>query len=244
MIKFENTNVMNFEGALRGMRNPLNSWDKSDSGFGCRERTTWGKVEKCNLLCEDCGASYDSHNVCSGDKTFIIGDNDLALAQKLIRAGSDHRKFLRQIFVSVDITAPLYWWKEFDTYKVATVANSCSTMHKIHSKPIELSDFSIDDFTYTIHFTDVDFKQVFKMIISECEYHRKKYLETKDKKHWRALIQLLPESYNQKRTVTLNYETLRNIYGSRRNHKLDEWSVDFMGWIDSLPYAEELIKFQ
>lgn len=233
MIKFENTEVMNFEGAFRGMRNPLNSWDKSDS-----------------IICpnadgfEDCKANNDTcprNDENFKKAVFCIGKDDLNLAQRLIKAGSDHRKFLRQIFVSVDITAPLYWWKEFDTYKVATVANSCSTMHKIHSKPIELSDFSIDDFTYKLFEEDIEFKRVFKLIISECEFHRKRYLDTKDKKHWRALIQLLPSSYNQKRTVTLNYETLRNIYGSRRNHKLDEWSKGFMEWIKSLPYAEELI---
>lgn len=217
MIKFENTEVMNFEGAIRGMRNPLNSWNKSDS-------------------------YYDIDDMAIVSRGYIIGPNDLDLARRLIKAGSDHRKFLRQIFVSVDITAPLYWWKEFDTYKVATVANSCSTMHKIHAKPIELSDFSIDDFY--IEDEGLDLSDYFKNVVADCESLRRKYLETKDKKYWRALIQLLPESYNQKRTVTLNYETLRNIYGSRRNHKLDEWSIGLMEWIDSLPYAEELIKFK
>lgn len=217
MIKFENTEVMNFEGAIRGMRNPLNSWNKSDS-------------------------YYDIDDMAIVSRGYIIGPNDLDLARRLIKAGSDHRKFLRQIFVSVDITAPLYWWKEFDTYKVATVANSCSTMHKIHSKPIELSDFSIDDFY--IEGDDIDLRDCFINVVADCESLRRKYLETNDKKYWRGLIQLLPESYNQKRTVTLNYETLRNIYGSRRNHKLDEWSIGFMEWIDSLPYAEELIKFK
>lgn len=231
MIKFENTNVMNFDGAFRGMRNPLNSWDKSDSEI-CGH----------NLLREECppgglGCKYygDYEGVC-----YCIGPNDLNLAQRLIKAGSDHRKFLRQIFVSVDITAPIYWFKEFDTYKVGTVANSCSTMHKIHAKPIELSDFSIDDFY--IEDEGLDLRDYFYNVVADCESLRLKYLETKDKKYWRGLIQLLPESYNQKRTVTLNYETLRNIYGSRRNHKLDEWSIGFMEWIDSLPYAEELIK--
>ena len=210
MIKFENAEVMNFEGALRGMRNPLNSWDKSDSKFSIENRIIKGRFRQ----------------------SVEIGENDLALAQRLIKAGSDHRKFLRQIFVSVDITAPLYWWKEFDTYKVATVANSCSTMHKIHSKRIELSDFSIDD-ELLGYFVDT---------LVECERLRELYLETKDKKYWRALVQLLPSSYNQKRTVTLNYEVLRNIRNSdRRNHKLDEWRVGFMDWIDSLPYAEELL---
>ena len=203
MIKFENTEVMNFEGAIRGMRNPLNSWDKSDS--------------------------FDNFG------HYIIGPNDLALMKKLIKAGSDHRKFMRQIFVSVDITAPLYWWKEFDTYKVATVSNSCSTMHKIHDKEFTLEDFSCD------HLVD-DTEHFMKKIINKLNFLRVAYLETKNKSFWYQMIQLLPSSYNQRRTITLNYETLLNIYGSRRNHKLDEWSIGFMEWIDSLPYAEELIK--
>ena len=222
MIKFENTEVMNFEGALRGMRNPLNSWDKADSKFSIENRIVKGRFRQ----------------------SVEIGKNDLALAQKLIKAGSDHRKFLRQIFVSVDITAPLYWWKEFDTYKVATVANSCSTMHKIHSKPIEISNFSFDDMCIDFETGDdpLEFKFFYSRVVEDCEILRRRYVETNNKKYWRALIQLLPESYNQRRTVTLNYETLRNIYGARRNHKLDEWSVGFMCFIDSLPYAEELIK--
>lgn len=216
MIKLENTEVMNFEGALRGMRNPLNSWDKYDS--------TW-----------------DGFGEADG---FSIGANDLNLAQRLIKAGPDHRKFMRQIFVSVDITAPLYWWKEFDTYKVATVANSCSTMHTIHKK-----EFTIDDFS---HEHMVDFaKRTLQDTVDMLNNYRDLYvngaedlgIKSKDKKYWWQIIQLLPSSYNQKRTVTLNYETLRNIYGSRRNHKLDEWSIGFMSWIDSLPYAEELIKY-
>ena len=222
MIKFENTEVMNFEGALRGMRNPLNSWDKGDSYV-----------------------SYDYTSFDRPDDRYQhveIGSNDLDLARRLIKAGSDHRKFLRQIFVSVDITAPLYWWKEFDTYKVATVANSCSTMHKIHAKEIEVSDFSFEDFDLEdVGSTQLRVSDLFINVVADCEYLRKMYLETKDRKYWRALIQLLPESYNQKRTVTLNYETLRNIYGSRRNHKLSEWSVGVMDWIKSLPYAEDLI---
>ena len=221
MIKFENTEVMNFEGAFRGMRNPLNSWDKADSEFKCDDYDNCYSCQYSDVGCDPRGKVH-------------LGENDLNLAQRLIKAGADHRKFLRQIFVGVDITAPLYWWKEFDTYKVAMVANSCSTMHKIHSKPIELSDFSIDE----------ELLSYFGDTLVECENLRKLYIETKDKKYWRALIQLLPSGYNQKRTVTLNYETLRNIYGSRRNHKLDEWSKGFMEWIDSLPYAEELIKFK
>lgn len=218
MIKFEHTEVMNFEGAIRGMRNPLNSWDKSDSG--------WVDFE-----------NYDGGGYPDGmGNAFIIGLNDLVLMKKLIKAGSDHRKFMRQIIVSVDITAPLYWWKEFDTYKVGTVSNSCSTMHKIASKQIELSDFSIDNFE--MEGEGIDLEDMFINTISDCEYLRKKYLETKDKKYWRGLIQLLPSSYNQRRTITLNYEVLYNIYGSRRNHKLDEWRIGFMEWIESLPYSE------
>ena len=232
MIKFENTQVMNFDGALRGMRNPLNSWDKSDSYYGCGDTD----CNACKHLSR-CWYEFQNH-------TYHIGENDLKLAQALIKAGSDHRKFMRQIFVTVDITAPLYWWKEFDTYKVGTVANSCSTMHKIHSKPITISDFSFDNTNIAFETGDapIDFSVFYNRIVEDCEILRRRYEETKDKKYWRALIQLLPESYNQKRTVTLNYEVIRNIYGSRRNHKLDEWSVGFMEWIDTLPYSEELIK--
>ena len=224
MIKFEKTEVMNFRGAIRGMRNPLNSWDKADSVF----------VSNC-AVCEDmCSEMRKELSGC-----FKIGANDLDLARRLIKAGSDHRKFLRQIFVSVDITAPLYWWKEFDTYKVATVANSCSTMHTIHAKPIELSDFSFENID--LEYTGLTVKDLFINVVADCEYLRKLYLDTKDRKYWRSLIQLLPESYNQRRTIKLNYEILRNIYGSRHNHKLDEWRIGFMEWIDSLPYAKELI---
>ena len=242
MIKFENTEVMNFEGAFRGMRNPLNSWDKSDSFYCIDKEMTNDEIDKeCR---EKCSFGFDNCPIMDEIPRFIIGKSDLKLAQKLIKAGSDHRKFLRQIFVSVDITAPLYWWKEFDTYKVATVANSCSTMHTIHSKPIEISDFSFDDMCIDFETGDapLEFKFFYSRVVEDCEILRRRYVETNDKKYWRALIQLLPESYNQKRTVTLNYENLRNIYGSRRNHKLTEWSVGFMEWIGSLPYAEELIK--
>ena len=211
MIKFENTEVMNFEGAIRGMRNPLNSWDKSDSG-----------VMSNPFSDEICLDSYS------------IGQNDLALMKKLIKAGSDHRKFMRQIIVSVDITAPLYWWKEFDTYKVGTVANSCSTMHKIHAKEFFLEDFSYENMTETC-------KNTLCIVLRDLNYYRGLFIDTKDKKYWWSIIQLLPSSYNQKRTVTLNYETLYNIYGSRKNHKLDEWSDGFISWIESLPYAKELI---
>ncbi len=202
MIKLERFEVMNFENAMRGARNPMNSWARSDS-------------------------FYDE----SGN--FVFGPNDLDLAKRLCAAGSDHRKFVRMIFVSVDITAPLYWWKEFDTYKVGTVANSTSTMHKIHSKEFSREDFSFDKLDErSLHVADT--------LIDFMEELRKEYIETKDKALWYDLIQLLPSSYNQMRTVTMNYENLRNMYFARRNHKLDEWHV-FADWITSLPYAKELI---
>ena len=224
MIKFENTEVMNFEGAIRGMRNPLNSWDKSDSEFN-----------KCNITgsyqCLNC--NYKNIDV---KERVCIGKNDLDLAKRLIKAGPDHRKFLRQIFVSVDITAPLYWWKEFDTYKVGTVSNSCSTMHKIHAKEFTRDDFSTEHL-YPASLSCLSYT------IDQLNGCRDLYLQSKNKDDWWQLIQLLPSSYNQKRTITLTYENIRNIRGSRRNHKLDEWSKGFMEWIDSLPYAEELIKY-
>nr|MBQ5811128.1 hypothetical protein [Clostridia bacterium] len=202
MIKIEHGSVMNLENAIRGARNPLNSWAKSDS-------------------------YYDENG------NYVLGENDIGLAKRLCSAGSDHRKFMRQILVSVDITAPLYWWKEFDTYKVATVANSTSTMHKIHAKPFEMSDFSTDCMTDGA-------KEIFEKFIEYIEETRLKYMENKDKAYWLDLIQLLPSSYNQLRTVTMNYETLVNIYYARRTHKLSEWHV-LCDWILSLPYAKELI---
>ena len=202
MIKIEKVSVMNFENAIRGARNPLNSWAKSDS--------------------------YYNEN---GE--YVLGENDLSLAIRLAKAGSDHRKYLRQIFVSVDITAPLYWWKEYDTYKVATVANSTSTMHKIHSKPFERDDFSHDRMS-------ADALRVLDITIEYLESARQRFIETKDKQHWHDMIQLLPSSYNQMRTCTLNYETLINIYYARRTHKLAEWHT-MCDWIMSLPYAKELI---
>ena len=220
MIKFENTDVFNFDGAIRGMRNPLNSWDKSDS-FNCRSYS------------EDCDFCERNYSECA---KYYIGPNDLDLMKRLIKAGSDHRKFMRQILVSVDITAPLYWWKEFDTYKVATVSNSCSTMHKIQAK-----EFTIDDFSYDHCKDDPIVENYINDTLWILNRAREQFLQTKDKAFWWDMIQLLPSSYNQKRTITLNYETLYNIYGSRKNHKLDEWRVGFMDWIKSLPYAEELI---
>ena len=202
MIKLERFEVMNMNNAIRGARNPLNSWDRGDSYF-------------------------------DEDGSFVFGPNDLDLAKRLCKAGSDHRKFIRQIFVTVDITAPIYWWKEYDTYKVGTVANSTSTMHKIHSKPFELSDFSSD------HLTD-EAMEVMKYNIDALEKIRLKYVETKDKAQWYSLIQLLPESYNQMRTCTFSYENLAAMYYSRRNHKLEEWHT-FCDWALELPYFKELL---
>ena len=205
MIKLERTSVMNLENAMRGARNPMNSWDRMDS-------------------------FYDE------DGNYVLGPNDLGLAKRLRRAGSDHRKYIRQVFVSVDITAPMYWWKEYDTYKVATVANSTSTMHKIHSKAFELDDFSHDHLTK-------DSLEFMGVIIDRLESIRQKFVAEKKKEDWYDLIQLLPSSYNQMRTCTMNYETLVNIYFARRNHKLQEWHT-FCHWIESLPYAKELIIAQ
>ena len=205
MIKIEKLSVMNFENAMRGARNPLNSWARMDS-------------------------YYDS------DGNFVLGDNDLTLAQRLAKAGSDHRKFLRQIIVSLDITAPLYWWKEFDTYKVGTVANSCSTMHKIQAKEFTRDDFSCERMSG-------DTLTVLDAVIECLEKNRLAFIETKDKAYWHNMIQLLPTSYNQLRTVTLNYEVLINIYNSRRHHKLAEWR-ELCDEIAKLPYAKELIQMR
>mgnify|MGYP000835189455 CR=1 FL=1 len=236
MLKIENTEVLGWEHAIRGMRNPLNSWGKGDS-----ER------------------KYE--NVRDSKGCFVIGSNDLDLMTRLRNAGTDHRKFMRMISVYVDLTAPLYWWKEFDTYKVGTVANSCSTMHKIAAKEFTLEDFSHehlfgpDDMLKwderkdigrdnALAAVNVDGNWCYftpqgyiQMTCNILNHYREKYLETKDKKYWWQMIQLLPSSYNQKRTVMLNYEVLANIYKSRRNHKLDEWHT-FCDWIEGLPYSE------
>ena len=228
MLKIENTEVMGWEAAIRGMRNPMNSWEKSDS--------------------VKCYSNANCPGICKNNVSGIcIGFNDLDLMTRLRNSGTDHRKFMRMITVYLDITAPLYWWKEFDTYKVGTVANSCSTMHKIHAKEFTLEDFScehlyaedeIDGMYYSTtaeeEFTSTD---VLKVVIESLNNYRKMYLATKDKKEWWQMIQLLPSSYNQKRTVMLNYEVLANIYKSRRNHKLDEWHT-FCDWIEKLPYSE------
>ena len=203
MIKIERVSVMNLENAIRGARNPLNSWARMDS-------------------------SYDEKG------NYILGPNDLDLARRLAKAGSDHRKFLRQIFVSVDITAPLYWWKEFDTYKVATVANSCSTMHKIHAKEFTREDFSCDRL-------DEGGLAMLDAVIAYLEKERLAFLENKeDRQHWHNLIQMLPSSYNQMRTVTLNYENLIGMYYARKSHKLAEWHT-YCDWVKTLPYASDLI---
>lgn len=205
MLEINRVSVMNFENAIRGARNPMNSWHRMDS-------------------------YYDENG------NYVLGPNDLSLAMRLAKAGSDHRKYMRQIFVSVDITAPLYWWKEYDTYKVATTANSTSTMHKITSKAFSRDDFSHD------HMNE-EALACLDQVIVVLEKLRKEYLETKDKQVWYSLIQLLPSSYQQMRTCSLNYETLVNIYHSRKNHKLQEWHV-VCDWIKTLPYAKELITLE
>lgn len=207
MIKLERTSVMNLDNAIRGMRNPMDSWEKSDS--------YWTHLENPDTMNE---APFQ----------FFIGENDLKLARNLASAGGDHRKFLRQIFVSVDITAPLYWWKEYDTYKVGTVANSCSTMHTIHKKEFDPEDFSCERMT-------ADGIVTLRVVIDQLNRDRLAFLETKDRDYWDDMIQLLPTSYNQMRTCTLNYENLINIYYARRNHKLPEWHV-LCDWIENLPY--------
>ena len=199
MIKFETNDVWGFEWAFKGMRNPMNSWDKSDSDWLFQE----------------------------------IGENDLILAMKLINAGSEHRKFLRQIYVSVDITAPLYWWKEFDTYKIGTVANSCSTMHKIHEKEFTLNDFSCE------HLSPQAISNL-KSTIKCMNDYREEFLKDKDKHNWWQIIQLLPSSYNQTRTVTMTYDNIYTMRQQRRGHKLDEWRIDFFNWSDGLPHLKEL----
>ena len=252
MIKIKNTEVLGWEHAIRGMRNPMNSWDKSDSLFLSIDRDMYD-------ICGNHAPFYGDDN---GNDSYI-GHNDYTLMMKLCKAGADHRKFMRMITVYMDITAPLYWWKEFDTYKVGTVANSCSTMHKIHEKEFEESDFSIE------HLFDLESEEmesliifgkehtstwIFNQTIKYLNFYRDKYIETKSKpiknenarkellkKYWWKMIQLLPSSYNQKRTVMLNYEVLANIYKSRKNHKLDEW-LGFCDWIKTLPYSELITK--
>lgn len=232
MIKIENVEIYGFEAAIRGMRNPMNSWDKSDS--------YWTYIE-------------DSQTGLTAKSHFFIGDNDLKLMKQLSKAGNDHAKYLRMINVTLDITAPLYWWKEFDTYKVGTVANSCSTMHKIHAKEFTLDDFSCEHLLCDLVreadgassgatqwglecFVAAD---VLELTIDMLNQYRELFVETKDKKYWWQMIQLLPSSYNQKRTVQLNYQVLKNMYHSRRHHKLDEWHT-LCDWMEELPYFKEV----
>lgn len=250
MIKIENVDVFGFEAAIRGMRNPMNSWDKSDSGYCCGDK-------KCSVM-EGCDLACDIPH-------FVVRKNDLKLMKTLSKAGNDHGKFLRMINVTLDITAPLYWWKEFDTYKVGTVGNSCSTMHKIHEK-----EFTLDDFSHE-HLWNVDHEMIdyilarpdevlmidtpldiLKKTVATLNYYRDEYLRIKSKpmkdeskraelmkKCWWQMIQLLPSSYNQKRTVQLNYQVLKTMYYARRNHKLDEWR-EFCKWCETLPYFKEI----
>ena len=218
MIKLEKTDVFGWESAIRGMRNPMNSWDMSDSKWFFNDDDDW-----------------ENH--------FVVGLNDIKLMRCLSKAGDDHGKFLRMINVSVDITAPLYWWKEFDTYKVGTVANSCSTMHKIHAKEFELDDFSHEHLFDGVNLVEGESDMEYYENPTTCldytvrvlNHYRKKFIETKDKRYWWQMIQLLPTSYNQKRTVQLNYQVLKSMYFARRHHKLDEWR-EFCTWCESLPY--------
>jgi hypothetical protein len=224
MITIENTEVFGWEAATRGMRNPLNSWEKSDS--------YWTHIE-------------DAETLETAPFQFFVGENDLSLMKRLSKAGNDHGKFLRMINVTVDLTAPLYWWKEFDTYKVGTVANSCSTMHKIHAKEFTLDDFSHDQLdNEEVVWTDSDIGMynaldILGVTIDVLNRCRERYLKTKDKEYWWQMIQLLPSSYNQRRTVQLNYQVLKSMYFARRNHKLDEWHT-LCDWMLTLPYFKEI----
>jgi len=249
-MKFEHTETWGFEHALRGMRNPKNSWSKSDSNFDNVNDCVYPEMDECEICPYFDG--FDRPCICK------IGPNDMKLAQTLIKGGSEHRKFLRQIFVSVDITAPLYWWKEFDTYKIGTVANSTSTMHKITSNPITIDCFEVDDMPeYCTFMSDFlgrkglsadDCESMVYNFIDFLEGLRTKYLETKDKRYWKELIRWLPESWLQTRTVTMNYENLYSMVHQRQNHKLIEWSgtpeeipESFISWAKTLPYAKEFI---
>lgn len=220
-MKFEHTEVFNFENALRGMRNPLDSWDKSDSGYGC-----YNTFED-NRLCNNCGFNP---NWCGNAPCYLIGENDLKLARRLIKAGCEHRKFLRQLIISVDISAPRYFWSEADTYSIGITKNSCSTMHTLTKNTITEDMFEIDD---------ID--EFDSNLISHLDTLRCLYNQTKDIKYFRKLKQLLPESFIQKRTVTINYENILNMINQRKNHRLKEWSVDFINWTKLLPYANELL---
>lgn len=227
MLKIEKTEVFGWEAAIRGMRNPLNSWEQSDSAYCHRDL-----VRDC-ITCVHRDTGYSA---CTAGH-FDVGPRDYDLMTRLRNAGTDHRKFMRMIIVYVDITAPLYWWKEYDTYKVGTVANSCSTMHKIAEKEFDVNDFSHE---HIEELTGDEYNMSYGMLLRTVDilnYYRQKYLETKDKTYWWQMIQLLPSSYNQKRTVMLNYEVLANIYKSRKGHRLDEWKT-LLDWIETLPYAD------
>ncbi|WP_195547840.1 hypothetical protein [Holdemania sp. 1001095H_141210_F2] len=237
MIKIENVETFGWEAAIRGMRNPMNSWDKSDSywGYDCK---SCGKIERDGA----CKPEDEERKDCHKYLGFEIGQNDLRLMNKLSEAGNDHGKFLRMIGVDLDILAPLYWWKEFDTYKVGTVANSCNTMHKIQAKEFTLDNFSHEKLTPAALAT-------LRSVVVRLEFARKQFLKNKPKSefgmqsgkdYWWDMIQLLPSSYNQRRTVQLNYAVLKNMYHARKNHKLDEW-LEFCKWVETLPYAKELI---
>lgn len=224
MINIEDVEVMGFRKAIKGMRNALNSWDKSDSNIAsCLEPIT---------RCEKCPYHFV---VCNESEFFFIGDKDMDLAKRLIKAGSPDRKFMRMIHVQADVTAPFYWWKEYDTYKVGTTANSCSTMHTIHKRDLTLDDFSHDRLDYDIVYNYL------KPIIEGLNLFRTQYNNSKDKKYWNQIIQLLPSSFNQMRTIDLSYETLFSIYHQRKNHKLDEWH-QFCDWIETLPYMREFLN--
>ena len=279
-MKFENTQISGFEGSIRGMRNPLESWHKSDSFFGIvnleypqdnREDVVdlWvmqelarshNQVEPYSKEWEELWEKYDlwlwDNSALQWDNDIAVvaalGPADLELAQRLVLAGPEHCKFLRQIFVSVDITAPIYWWKEFDTYKIGTTANSTSTMHKLTSKPITRNLFEFDDGENLIVNSgeaphggewEFTFEDYIEDIVDICESLRQRYMETKDKRYWRALVQMLPQSWLQMRTVTMSYANLRNMYFQRRGHKLIEWS-EFCDWIAQLPYGGELIMLE
>lgn len=246
MIKIENAEVVGWEHAIRGMRNPKNSWDRSDSGYGCKSGVKSG-------LCEKYGDCFEGCPLLESDEDdFILGPNDHKLSMSLSSAGPVHAKYRRMVTVYLDITAPLYWWKEFDTYKVGTVANSCSTMHKIHDKEFTLEDFSCEHlYSYdseledyldecagsTVYLKLSNPEHVLNITIETLNYYRNRFIETKEKKYWWQMIQLLPSSYNQRRTIMLNYEVLANIYKWRKDHKLDEWR-EFCRWIETLPYSE------
>lgn len=230
-MKFENIRVYNFENALRGMRNPLASWKKIDSEFGVRPRV---EVPEGAVITHE----YEN-GLCEYAK---IGPNDMGLAKRLIAGGSEHRKFLRQIFVTVDITAPLLWWKEADTYKVGTVANSTSTMHKLASTPITLDCFELGDYSPELDMIDdVPLGLRVDSFLDDLEQMRQKYLMTNDKRYWKELVRWLPNGWLQTRTMTMNYENLLSMYHQRRNHKLTEWSIDFINFIKSLPYASDFL---